>query len=100
LLDSPLGLAGRRALGTLWFAAGADLGRERVAQGLAAAREVIEAHPLAATAGATSPCSQLIVVRVVADMVEPAMALLRSVRDAWRDRLWNLPATQPRLWSL
>jgi urease accessory protein len=95
-----LGLAGRRCLATLWFAAGEDLHRDRVAQALAAAREVIEFHPLAATAGATSPCPQLIVVRVLADLVEPAMALLRGVRDSWRAQLWNLPATQPRLWAL
>jgi len=100
LLDSPLGLAGRRCLATMWFAAGAELHRGRMAQALALAREVIEAHPVAATAGATSPCNQLIVVRVLADVVEPAMALLRGVRDTWRAHLWNLPATQPRLWAL
>jgi urease accessory protein len=93
-------LAGRRCLATLWLAAGQDLRRDRAAEALAAAREVIDAHPLAATAGATSPCGQLIVVRVLADLVEPAMDLLRSVRDAWRGRMWALPATQPRLWAL
>ncbi|MFL6695022.1 MAG: urease accessory protein UreD, partial [Ramlibacter sp.] len=100
LLDSPLGLAGRRCLATLWFAAGQDFQRDRAADALAAAREVIDASPLASTAGATSPCGQLIIVRVIADLVEPAMGLLRSVRDAWRGRLWALPPTQPRLWAL
>ena len=100
LLDSPLGLGGRRCLATLWFAAGRDLHRDRAALALAAAREVIEAGSLATLAGATSPCGQLIVVRVVADLVEPAMALLRAVRDAWRTQLWDLPPTQPRLWAL
>lgn len=32
--------------------------------------------------------------------VEPAVALLRSVRDAWRPALWGLAATQPRTWAL
>jgi urease accessory protein len=100
LLDGPLGLAGRRCLATLWFAAGQELHRDRVADALAAAREVIEAHPLALTAGATCPCGQLIVVRVIADLVEPAMALVRAVRDVWRGQLWQLPPTQPRLWAL
>ena len=100
LLDGPLGLAGRRCLATLWFAAGQDLPRDRIAGALAAARAVIEAHPLATTAGATSPSGQLVVVRVLSDLVEPAMALLRSVRDAWRRDLWALPPTQPRLWAL
>ena len=41
LLDGPLGFAGRRCLATLWFAAGRDLGRERIGRALDAAREAI-----------------------------------------------------------
>ncbi|MGZ5271027.1 MAG: urease accessory protein UreD [Ramlibacter sp.] len=100
LLDGPLGLAGRRCLATLWFAAGAELTRERRDAALATAREVIDAHPLASTAGATSPCGQVVVVRALSDLVEPAMDLLRTIRNAWRVRLWQLPPTQPRLWAL
>ncbi|HZY20009.1 MAG TPA: urease accessory protein UreD [Ramlibacter sp.] len=100
LMDGPLGLAGHRCLGTLYFATGSELGRERRELALEAARSVIAGHPLARTAGATSPCGRVVAVRVLAPLVEPAMALLRAIRSAWRTQLWQLPATQPRLWSL
>lgn len=44
-----------------------------------AARAVMDAHPtLTATAGATSPNAQMVVL-VLASQVEPAMKLLKSV---------------------
>lgn len=100
LLDGPLGLAGRRCLVTLFFATGEALGRQRREQALALAREVIEAHPLAASAAATSPDPRVVVVRVLAPLVEPAIELLKAVRSAWRPGLWQLPALQPRGWAL
>lgn len=100
LLDGPLGLAGRRCLATLFFATGEALGRQRREQALALAREVIEAHPLAASAAATSPDPRVVVVRVLAPLVEPAIELLKAVRSAWRPGLWQLPALQPRSWAL
>jgi urease accessory protein len=42
----------------------------------------------------------VIVLRVLAPVVEPAMQLLRSVWAAWRQVLWGLPGTVPRLWNL
>jgi len=104
LLDGPLGLAGHRCMATLFLAAGTPLARERREQALALAREVIDGHPLGQAegglAGATAPNAQVVAVRVVAPVVEPAMGLLRAVRTAWRTRLWALPATQPRTWAL
>lgn len=100
LMDGPLGLAGRRCLGSLFFAAGSDLPRDRREALLDAAREVIAAHPLAATAGATAPGPQVLVVRVLAPLVEPALQLLRAVRRAWRPILWNLPPDEPRGWAI
>lgn len=100
LLDGLLGFAGRRCLGTLWFASGADLGRQRTECALVAAREVLEADALRDTAGATSPHGQVVVVRVLAPLVEPAMHVLRAVRDAWRRELWHMPPVHPRLWAL
>ncbi|MFD0668868.1 urease accessory protein UreD [Ramlibacter sp. MAHUQ-53] len=100
LLDGPLGLAGHRCLATLFLAAGSDLGRERREQALAVAREVIEAHPLRAFAGATAPGPRVVAVRVLAPVVEPAMQLLKAVRNAWRPALWGLPANPPRTWAL
>ena len=66
LLDSPLGWAGRRVLATMWFAAGeaiAPARREACSTPRARRRD---AHPLAATAGATAPQPGVIVVRVLA----------------------------------
>ena len=100
LMDGPLGLAGRRCIATLFLAAGGDLPRPRRDEALELARQVIAAHPLAATAGATAPGGQVVAVRVLAPLVEPALELLKAIRDAWRPALWSLPATTPRTWAL
>ena len=99
LLHSPLGLAGHQCLGTLFFCAGSPIGRDRIQTALDAARAVLQAHALAPTAGATSPHPQVVVVRVLAPVVEPAMQLLRQVWAAWRQALWGLPAQLPRIWA-
>lgn len=100
LMDSPLGLAGQRCCAMLYLACGSDLSRGRRDQALDLAREAIEAHALAPSAGATAPNDRVVVVRVLAPVVEPALQLLRAVRDAWRVGLWQQPATQPRLWAM
>lgn len=100
LMDGPLGLAGQRCIATMFLAGGTDLTRGRREQALELARGIIEAHPLAATAGATVPGSRVVVVRVLAPLVEPALSLLKAVRTAWRSSLWGLPPTQPRTWAL
>ena len=99
LLNSPVGLAGHRCFATLFFIAGSKLDRQRRQHALDTARSVIEAHPLCATAGATSPDGQVVLVRVLAPVVEPAMALLRSVWLAWRRELWLLDNSSPRIWA-
>ena len=99
LMNSPLGLAGHRCMGTLFFIAGSKLERKRRQEALDKAREVIAAHPLCATAGATSPNGQVVVVRVLAPVVEPAMALLKQVWLAWRSHFWQQTASSPRIWS-
>ena len=100
LMDGPLGLAGRRCLASLFFAAGEDLGRTRREALLDAARAVMETHPLAASAGATAPGPQVVVVRVLAPLVEPALQLLKAVRRAWRPLAWDLPPDEPRGWTV
>ena len=100
LMDSPLGLAGHRCMASIFFVAGSKLERNRRQAALEMAREVIEAHELRATAGATSPNGQVVVVRVLAPLVEPAMALLRQVWQAWRGHFWQQPASMPRIWSM
>ncbi len=99
LMDGPLGMAGHRCLATLFFATGTPLTRERRELVLEAARHVMDAHGLRDTAGATSPHDQVIAVRVLAPVVEPAMDLLRQVWRAWRRELWQLDGEQPRIWS-
>ena len=103
LLDSPLGWAGQRVLGTLWFAwagaataAGGGPLREALTD---AAREVTGASPLAPWVGVTSPHEGLVLLRVLAQRVEPVMALLVAVRAAWRAQAWGLAAHPPRIWS-
>lgn len=100
LLDGPLGLAGHRCLATLFFACGKALGRDRREQALQLANDAIAAQQPAAVAGATAATPEVIVVRVLAPLVEPALALLKAVRAAWRPALWGLPATLPRTWAL
>lgn len=100
LLHGPLGLAGQRCLASLFFAAGAPLSRARRDAALDAARALMDAHTLQATAGATSPNPQVVVLRVLAPQVEPAMQLLRQVWTAWRSALWQMPAEPPRIWAM
>ncbi|MEO5659074.1 MAG: urease accessory protein UreD [Polaromonas sp.] len=100
LMNSPLGLAGHRCLGSLFFVAGSKLERNRRQQALDLARQVMHAHSLCATAGATSPSAQIVVVRVLAPLVEPAMLLLRQIWQVWRDHFWQYSATPPRIWSM
>ena len=100
LLESPLGLAGQRCMASLFFVTGRPLDRARRDTALDAARAVMDAHALKASAGATSPNGQVVVVRALAPQVEPAMQLLRQVRAAWRAALWQLCAEPPRIWSM
>ena len=98
LLDSPLGLAGHRALGLLWCAAGEPLIAARRAELLDVARTVSHAHPLRATVGCTSPHEQAVLVRVLAPRVEPIMQLFGAVWAAWRPLAWGLNSCAPRVW--
>ncbi|MEO5670225.1 MAG: urease accessory protein UreD [Ramlibacter sp.] len=100
LMDGPLGLAGNRCVATLFLAAGSDLGRTRRERALDLAREVLGADALSSMAGATAPGPRVVVVRVLSPLVEPALNLLKAVRDTWRPALWELPPTQPRTWAL
>ncbi len=98
LLDSPLGWAGHRVLGTLWFASGAALPAARRESLLEAARTETIGDALQRSAGATAVHDDVIVLRVLAPRVEPAMALLARVWARWRDAAWQLPACVPRVW--
>ncbi len=100
LLNSPLGLASQRCMATLFFAAGSPIARPRRDAALDAARSLVATHNLRASAGATAPASQVIVLRVLAPVVEPAMHLLRQVWLAWRGHFWEQSSAIPRIWSM
>ncbi len=99
LMDGPLGLAGQRCMATLFFVAGQPIERQRREQALEVVRSLIDGHALRATAGATSPHPQVLVLRVLAPLVEPALDLLKQARAAWRQQLWALEAVPPRVWA-
>lgn len=100
LMDSPLGLAGQRCCAMLYLTCGSDLPRARRDAALDLARTAIQDHALQKSAGATAPNPRVVVVRVLAPVVEPALQLLRAVRNAWRGGLWQQDATQPRIWAM
>ncbi|EYC52450.1 urease accessory protein ureD [Hylemonella gracilis str. Niagara R] len=109
LMDGPLGLAGHRCLGTLFFASGTAIPRDRREAALDAVRAALESGALssaatrdapALVAGATSPHPQVLAVRVLSPLVEPALDLLKRLRGVWRRELWQLEATPPRTWAL
>ena len=100
LLASPIGLAGHRCMASLFFVAGTPLDKARRDALLDVARTLIDASALTESAGATSPHAGIIVLRVLAPVVEPAMHLLRRVWQAWRTEMWQLPASTPRIWAM
>jgi urease accessory protein len=99
LLDGAPGLAGRRVLATLWFAAGAPLSSARRDALLEAAREASGASALAEWAGTTAPQAQVVVLRALAARVEPAFELLKRVWARWRELAWALAPCPPRVWQ-
>ncbi|MBS0343423.1 MAG: urease accessory protein UreD [Proteobacteria bacterium] len=100
LMNGPLGLAGQRCLASLFFVAGSPIERARRDAALEVARSLVESSTLRASAGATSPHAEVIVLRVLAPVVEPAMQLLRQVWSAWRVALWQLEPGTPRIWAM
>ena len=100
LMEGATGLAGMQCIASLFFVTGTPLQRQRRQQALDAARDVIASHPLRHTSGATSPNGLVIIVRCLAPLVEPAMLLLREIRNVWRQELWNMSAVSPRIWSM
>ena len=104
LLHAPLGFNGCTVLGTAWFAAGQALEPQRSDALLASARDALGPSARDAlgadglAAGVTSPQSAVLVLRVLAQGVEPAMRLLARVRAAWRQTAWGLRSEPPRIW--
>ena len=51
-------------------------------------------------AGVTAPNDHMLVLRALAPVVEPAMALCRSAWSLWRGQLWGLRGDMPRIWAM
>lgn len=98
LLDSPLGLAGQRVMGTLWFGCGSVMPAARRDALLDAARAACDGHTLMRTAGATAPNDAVVLLRALAPRVEPLMDLFKAVRNRWRAVGWELDPVLPRIW--
>jgi urease accessory protein len=96
LLDGPLGFAGHRVLATLWFAAGTPIDAARRDALLEAARagDALSSLPQ----GATAPNDHVVVLRLLAPRVEPALARVRELWGAWRRVVWQREVHVPRVW--
>jgi urease accessory protein len=98
LLASPLGLAGHGVLGTLWFASAEPIAPAVREALLDAAREPQDGPVFDGPSGATSPTPHLVLLRVLAQRVEPAFTWFSSVRARWRRLAWQMDAVPPRVW--
>lgn len=97
LLDGPCGLAGHRVLGTLAYAQTQALVTAPTL--MDEARELLQDTPLCGVTHLASPAGAVLLARVVGDEVEPVAQALRRVWALWRQRLWALPASDPRIWA-
>lgn len=102
LLDSPVGLDGHRALASLWFACGTSLGTAEQAALIDAVRQALPPPArdarLALAASWVNP--RLLVLRGLADTVEPLMNGLQAAWAAVRRQAWQLHAPPPRIWRV
>lgn len=104
LLDGPLGMAGHRCMASLFFLSGTPIARSRREALLELTRTLLpecggEVAGMPLYAGVTSPQPQVVVLRALAPVVEPAVNLLRRVWLAWREELWQIKGSSPRIWS-
>jgi urease accessory protein len=99
LLHSALGLAGRSVVATMWFAAGSPLDAARRDALLDAARTTVGGDEGRWAAGCSAPHAEVVVLRLIAHRVEPAMQALTAVWRQWRPIAWQVPAVMPRVWQ-
>ncbi len=97
LLDGACGLAGHRVLGTLAYAqTGALADTEAL---LTDSRALLDGVPRSGITHLAGPRGAVLLARVVGDEVEAVTLALRRVRALWRERLWALPSSDPRIWA-
>ncbi|MEZ5645046.1 MAG: hypothetical protein R3E99_07830 [Burkholderiaceae bacterium] len=102
LLNSPVGLGGRRAMGSLWLACGTpltDIRRDALSEAVRLALPSSDPATRVEVA-VTCPNPRLLVVRGLADAVEPLMGALQQAWAALRVHAWDLPAPAPRIWQV
>jgi urease accessory protein len=97
LLDGPCGLAGHRVLGTLAYAQASPLADAETL--LTDSRALLADQALSGVTHLAGPRGAVLLVRVLGDEVESVTVALRRVRALWRERLWGLPAGDPRIWA-
>jgi urease accessory protein len=97
LLDGPCGLAGCRILGTLAYAQTVPI--EAATPLLDEARALLEGVPRAGVTLLNGPRGAVLLARVIGDEVETVTLALRRVRALWRERLWQLASSDPRIWA-
>ena len=97
LLDGPCGLAGHRILGTLAYAQTTPL--DGAAPLLDDARALLDDVPRSGITQLNGPRGTVLLARVVGDEIETVTQALRRIRALWRERLWQLPSADPRIWS-
>lgn len=100
LLDSPIGMAGHRCMGTLVLACGSAMNNTRREHLLETLRVASAAHPLAQTTGVTCPNERVLVVRTLGPLVEPTMDLLKHLWAVLRPAVWGLGNRPPRIWGV
>jgi urease accessory protein len=97
LLDGPCGLAGHRVLGTVVYAQTTALADAEDL--LADSRALLGDVELCGVTRLASPSGTVLLARVIGDEVEAVTLALRRVRALWRERLWGLPGSEPRIWA-
>lgn len=96
LLDGPCGLDGHCVLGTMAYAQAETLGDVEAL--LTDSRALLDG-PLSGVTHLASPRGALLLARVVGDEVEAVTLALRRVRALWRELLWAMPGSDPRIWA-
>jgi urease accessory protein len=99
LLNGPLGLAGKRCLGTLVMASGMPMKAERAEQALELARSVSTSTG-STWLGVTQPQPQILVARVLCEQTEPARQCLQAIWSCWREAFWGLQPQPSRMWQV
>ncbi|MEG0920105.1 MAG: urease accessory protein UreD [Comamonas sp.] len=100
LLYGDLGLAGQRCMASLIFASGTPISRRQREALLESTHALLQSVGTDVISGVTAPNENMVILRAIAPVVEPAMALWRQVWAHWRKELWGLSSAPPRIWAM